>query len=103
MSSYYAGYTYYPIELKQAFAITKDNCLFPELNIPASTIRDWIKKDPPSIVSPKTLNIIKTATLENKIKDKDKQIIQLHEKIALIAKVYTDMNLHPKNTKIKDL
>jgi len=103
MSSYYNQYAYYPVELKEAIAITGDINLFSELNIPKSTTRDWAKKDPPDIVSPKTLNIIQTANLENKIKKKDEEIARLQEKIALISKVYADMGLIPKNTKIQDI
>ena len=103
MSSYYNQYAYYPIELKEAVAITGDINLFPELNIPKSTTRDWAKKEPPNIISPKTLNLIETARLEKKIRDKDNQISQLNERIELISKVYSDMHLTPKNTKIRDL
>jgi hypothetical protein len=49
------------------------------------------------------LSIIQTANLENKIKEKDEKIARLQEKIALISKVYADMGLIPKNTKIQDI
>jgi putative transposase len=103
MSSYYNQYSYYPIELKQAVAVTGDINLFPELNIPKSTTRDWAKKAPPDIVSPQTLSIIESANLKKKILKKDELITQLQEKIELIARVYSDMGLVPKNTKIRDI
>ena len=103
MSSYYNQYAYYPIELKEAIAITGDINLFSELNIPKSTTREWAKKNPPDIVSPKTLSIIETANLENKIREKDEKITRLQEKIAIISKVYAEMGLIPKNIKIQDI
>jgi len=103
MSSYYNKYAYYPIELKQAVAVTGNINIFPELNIPKSTIRDWAKKTPPDVVSLKTLSIIETAALKSEIKEKDKEITVLKEKLSLIARVYSDMRLVPKNTKVSDL
>ncbi len=103
MSSYYNQYAYYPIEIKEAVAITGNINLFPELNIPRSTTRDWAKKAHPNIVSPKTLSIIETAALKNKIKEKDKEISQLQEKIELIKNVYSHLGLTPKKTKTRDI
>jgi putative transposase len=103
MSSYYKQYAYYPVELKQAIAITGNINLFPELNIPKSTTREWAQKSPPEIISPKTLNVLETAKLENQIIEKDKKIAQLEEKINLIVDVYSHMGLSPKKTKIRDI
>jgi transposase InsO family protein len=101
MSSYYQ-YPHYSVEIKQAIAHTGDINLFPDLNIPKSTAREWLKKKAPEVISTKTLSILERASLKKTVKKQSDIIIQLEEKIRLIREINKEMDFIPSKKKFKD-
>lgn len=103
MSSHYEQYPYYSHEIKQAIAVTGDIHLFPDLNIPKSTRRDWANKPAPRVVSVEVASTIELAKLRKELSEKEKIIDILNKKAQLIFQIYGEFGFCPKNKKVKDI
>ena len=95
-------YQQYSTDIKYAIAKSGDINLFPELNIPRSTAKGWVKRGSPEIISTSALTLLDQKILQQKVKKMEQYTSDIEIKMKLLVTVHERLKLSLKYFKVND-